>query len=79
MHTGMVAAERTPVRPIGGPAGAAALQSVLKELRTARQVVNGLALRAYDQLDGEGMYDLAAAEGLIAGAILKIEAAGGVA
>ena len=49
--------------------------NVLKELTAARQLINRLAHSAYDKLDGEEMYDLGAAEGMLAGAIAKIEAA----
>lgn len=76
MQVGMVVAERTSVRPTGVPVGPPALVCVTKELATARQIINGLALRCYGQLDGEAMYDLSAAEGLIAGALKKLDAAG---
>lgn len=76
MPAGMVAAERTPVRLDPAPAGPGPLHHVLKELETAKRVINDLAYAAYDQLDGAGMHSLAIAEGCIAGAIHKIEAAG---
>jgi hypothetical protein len=69
MRTEMVASERLDVHRPPMPA------TVLKELTAARQLINRLAYSAYDKLDGEEMYDLAAAEGMLAGAISKIEAA----
>lgn len=73
MHTDIVAAERLDVHrlPIHAP-----LHHVLPELEKARQLVNRLAHDAYDQLDGEGMHDLASIEGLISGAMTKLQAAG---
>lgn len=77
MQSGMVAAERTGVQPISiTVASPPTLVCVHKELETARRVINNLAYTAYSQLDGEGMHDLATAEGLIAGALKKLEAAG---
>ena len=86
MPAGIVAAERTPVQPHAvsnpwspgdGYVSVAKLHSVLKELEAAKTLVNRLAHSAYDKLDGEEMYDLGAAEGMLAGAITKITAAGG--
>lgn len=75
MPAGMVAAERVNVRPTAAPVGTPTLVCVRKELETARQIINRLAHTAYDQLDGENMYDLGAAEGLIAGALKKLDGA----
>ena len=75
MPAGMVAAERIPVRPPGAALPHAAMASTLTELRAARRIASDLAYHAYSQLDGEGMHSLAMIEGLIAGAIAKIEAA----
>ena len=77
MHQDMVVAERTPVQPIAVAANAPQLHHVLRELETARRVINDLAYSAYGQLDGEGMHSLAIAEGCVVGALHKIKAAGG--
>lgn len=75
MHQDMVVDVRAAGAP-RGPVSPPTLVCIRKELETARQVINGLAFRAYDRLDGEGMHDLATAEGLIAGALKKLDAAG---
>lgn len=54
----------------------AAMTGALRELAAAVQVLERLGLAAYDQLDGEAMYDLGMAQSLVAGAIKKLEAAG---
>lgn len=84
MHTGIVAAERIGVQPStdswspgDGWARTGTLHSVLSDLRAAKLIINDLSFAAISQLDQEGMYSLSMVEGLIAGAILKIEAAGG--
>lgn len=76
MHQDIVLAQRAVPPSIPIPTSSPTLVCVTKELATARQMANGLALRCYGQLDGEAMYDLSAIEGLIAGALKKLEAAG---
>lgn len=76
MHQDMVVDVRTGGAPPRVPAGPPTLVCVMKELATAKQLTNRLAYSAYDRLDGEGMHDLASIEGLIAGAMMKLRAAG---
>ena len=79
MPADILVAERTSEAPlrVPNPEGSAPqTASALKELVAAKRMANDLAYRAYDQLDGEGMHSLSMIEGLIAGAITKIEAAG---
>lgn len=71
MHTESLAA-RTPVSVATAPT----LVCVRRELETARRLLHDLSYAAYDKLDGAEMYDLSAAEGLIAGALKKLDAAG---
>ena len=75
MHNGMV----VDVRTGGAPpitASPPTLVCIRAELETARKLLNGLSFAAYDKLDGAEMYDLGAAEGLVAGALKKLDAAG---
>lgn len=76
MHNGMVVAERTAVGRKGSALPFAAMAATLKELHAAKRIANDLAYAASNQLDGEGMHSLSMIEGLIAGAIHKIEATG---
>lgn len=75
MHQDMVVDVRTGGAPLRPPATAKSA-SVLKELETAKRIANDLAYSAYGQLDGEGMHSLSMLEGLIAGAIKKLQAPG---
>ena len=75
MHQDMVVDVRAagaPRVPVSPPT----LVCIRAELETARKLLNGLSFAAYDKLDGAEMYDLGAAEGLVAGALKKLDAAG---
>lgn len=74
MHAGMVAAERTNVRPTGVPTRST-LQSVVKELEAAKRFLNSVVLIEGLRLSEDARYELTAAEGLIAGALKKVDAA----
>jgi len=73
MQVGMVVAERTSVRPPQAPTPST-LSSVLKELDAARRFLASVVAIEGKRLSEDGRYELTAAEGLIAGAIAKIEA-----
>lgn len=76
MHTGMVTAERPGVRPTD-VLSRSELRSVLAELDAAKRMVTSVSLIAHGRLSADDRYELTAAESLIAGAITKIQAAGG--
>lgn len=75
MHQDIVLAERTAVGPPKAPASPPTLVCIRRELETARKLLNNLSFAAYDRLDQTEMYDLGAAEGLVAGALKKLDAA----
>lgn len=81
MQTESIAVQRMAARYTtvpGTPRRASASQtaSVLKELEAAKKFVKSVSLVAHTRLSEDDKYELTAAEGLIAGAIKKLEAAG---